>query len=171
MQSIQEKKISTFWYILSFHTAGEKHRLWAAHKHNSKLDDQPVLAAFRRKPITAGCAEGITGQGLQELQSHPSPCDAESSGGNKRTKMRQHDPLIQHFNCLPSFRFLSFTSCSLVSLHQKSQGRTGTVSSHVHFQLPDSGASQKKVYLKGLAWRRNRWKKSLLLLSIWAFEK
>lgn len=66
-----------------------------------KVRCQTSFSCFRRNPTTTWYVEGITRQGLQELQSHYSPCDAESSDGNKWARMRQQDPLIQHFNCLP----------------------------------------------------------------------
>lgn len=42
--------MSTFWYILWFHVVGEKHKLRAAHKQDSKLDVKPVLAALEEPP-------------------------------------------------------------------------------------------------------------------------
>lgn len=130
-----------------------------------KVRCQTSFSCFRRNPTTTWYVEGITRQGLQELQSHYSPCDAESSDGNKWARMRQQDPLIQHFNCLPFSSFLRVSHlCSLLSVHQKSHGGIGSFISHA-FLVIRQWSFTKSVYLKGLAWRRNRWKQSLLLLN------
>lgn len=42
--------MSMFWYMLSFHIVGEKHKLWAALMQDSKLDVKPVLAALEETP-------------------------------------------------------------------------------------------------------------------------
>lgn len=146
-------------FYISLHIAGEQHKLWAAQKPDSKTDVKPVLAAFEENSTSTWYVEGITRQGLQKLQSHSSPCDAESPDGNKRARMRQQDPLIQHLTAplfpLSSKFHISIHMPQLCRNHMEGQA---CFSSHVQFCFWDSRVSKNVVHFKRLAWRRNRWK-------------
>lgn len=130
-------------------------------------DVKPVSAAFLylEEPPSPWFVERVTRQGLQEWQSHCSPCDAESSDGKKKSKNEATSthsalelPLLSPF--LKSFTSLFTHLCSL----EITQRARHNLISHTPL-FTSSGASLKAMYLKGLDWRKHRWNQWLLLLN------